>query len=67
MKTSNDCKRRIHRRDLHRGAVAASLAHTAGALGIPKSFGQTSDEGIWSREYYCIVRYAGEFVSDANM
>ena len=42
MKDSDGSKRRIHRRDLHRGAAAASLALTAGALGIPKSFGQTS-------------------------
>ena len=34
--------RRIHRRDLNKGAATAGLALTAGALGIPKTFGQSS-------------------------
>ena len=42
MPSSDKSGRRIHRRDLNKGAATAGLALTAGALGIPKTFGQSS-------------------------
>ena len=42
MPSSDKGGRRIHRRDLNKGAATAGLALTAGALGIPKDFGQSS-------------------------
>ena len=42
MSDSNDSGRRIHRRAVNKGAAAAGLALTAGALGIPRAFGQSA-------------------------
>ena len=42
MPSSDNRGRRIHRRDLNKGAATAGLVLTAGALGIPKTFGQSS-------------------------
>ena len=40
MNQSNNPKRGIHRRDLIKGATAASIGLAAGSMGIPNSFGQ---------------------------
>ncbi|MDA0347611.1 MAG: LamG domain-containing protein [Verrucomicrobia bacterium] len=45
MNESHNPKRGIHRRDLLKGAAAASLGLATGAIGIPKAFGQGSEKG----------------------
>ena len=43
MKNSKNSKHSIHRRDFIKGSAAASLGITSGLLGIPNTFGQSSN------------------------
>ncbi|QXD33042.1 twin-arginine translocation signal domain-containing protein [Candidatus Pelagisphaera phototrophica] len=42
MNESQNPQRGLHRRDLIKGATAASLSLAAGSIGIPESLGQSS-------------------------
>ena len=43
MKDRKNSKRGLHRRDMLKGTAAAGFGLSSGILGLPKTFGQTSE------------------------